>query len=68
MAKMAKVGGSRERESRSSRIRSILSEKKSENRSGKSKWGMSLLRILAVIVRYGPHLMIVMLFVTQNNF
>ena len=25
-------------------------------------------RILAVIVRYGPHLMIVMIFVTQNNF
>ena len=27
-----------------------------------------LLRILAVIGRYGPHLMIVMIFVTQNNF
>ena len=26
-----------------------------------------LLRILAVISRYGPHLMIVMIFVTQNN-
>ena len=27
-----------------------------------------LLQILAVIGRYGPHLMIVMIFVTQNNF
>ncbi len=27
-----------------------------------------LLRILAVIGRYGSHLMIVMIFVTQNNF
>ena len=27
-----------------------------------------LLRILAVIGRYGPHLMIEMIFVTQNNF
>ena len=27
-----------------------------------------LLRISAVIGRYGPHLMIVMIFVTQNNF
>ena len=27
-----------------------------------------LLRILAVIGRYGPHLMIVMIFVTQDNF
>ena len=27
-----------------------------------------LLRILAVIGRFGPHLMIVMIFVTQNNF
>ena len=27
-----------------------------------------LLRILAVIGRYGPHLIIVMIFVTQNNF
>ena len=27
-----------------------------------------LLRILAVISRYGSHLMIVMIFVTQNNF
>ena len=38
---MAKVGGSHERESRSSRIRSILSEKKSQNRSGRSERGMS---------------------------
>ena len=27
-----------------------------------------LLRILAVIGRFGPHLTIVMIFVTQNNF
>ena len=27
-----------------------------------------LLRILAIIGRYGSHLMIVMIFVTQNNF
>ena len=27
-----------------------------------------LLRVLAVISRFGPHLMIVMIFVTQNNF
>ena len=38
---MAKVGGSHEPESRSSRIRSILSEKKSQNRSGRSERGMS---------------------------
>ena len=38
---MAKAGGSRERESKSSRKRSILSEKKSENRSGRSERGMS---------------------------
>ena len=28
----------------------------------------SVLRILAVIGIYGPHFMIVMVFVTQNNF
>ena len=38
---MAKAGGSHERESRSSQIRSVLSEKKSQNRSGRSERGMS---------------------------
>ena len=38
---MAEAGGSHERESRSSQKRSILSEKKSQNRSGRSERGMS---------------------------
>ena len=34
-----------------------------------AKWMVGgLLRVLAVMARYGPHLMIVMIFVTQNNF
>ena len=32
------------------------------------KKNQTLLWILAVIGRYGPHLMIVIIFVTQNNF
>ena len=39
-----------------------------EEKKKKRKKTHFLLRILAVIGRYGPHLMIVMIFVTQNNF
>ena len=41
----------------------------SNRQSKKNIWKKNhlLLRILAVIGRYGPHLMIVMIFVTQNN-
>ena len=43
-------------------IKDKIFEKKEEEKTH------LFLRILAVIGRYGPHLMIVMLFVTQNNF
>ena len=44
-------------------------EKKQKNKQKKTnKTTHLLLRILAVIGRYGPHLIILMLFVTQNNF
>ena len=39
-----------------------------QRQNTKKKKTHLLLRILAVIGRYGPHLMIVMIFVTQNNF
>ena len=52
------------------RFETIKDKKKLEKEMKKKKKGKKLtclLRILAVIGRYGPHLMIV-IFVTQNNF
>jgi len=42
-------------------------EKRKKEEKKKKEYHL-LLRILAVIGRYGSHLMIVMIFVTQNNF
>ena len=43
-----------------------LTKKKKKKKSGGKKYHL-LLRILPVISRYGSHLMIVIIFVTQNN-
>ena len=42
--------------------------KKSEEKKRRKEKNHLLLRILPVISRYGSHLMIVIIFVTQNNF
>ena len=53
------------------RLRSPFAIRDADSKQSKTKIyekSHLLLRILAVIGRYGPHLMIVMIFVTQNNF
>ena len=53
------------------RLRSPFATRDANSKQSKTKIyekNHLLLRILAVMGRYGPHLMIVMIFVTQNNF
>ena len=52
------------------RLRSPFAIRDADSKQSKTKMydKLLLLRILAVIGRYGPNLMIVMIFVTKRNF